>query len=104
MNFLKLKNRNCMFDVIISITVLQHILEDDELHDVLDMMYEKLNDNGIIILMESFYDEKNSYIRTWNYAEFHDYFLKHVFIWIKCMIFIWKQYTRIRILLHIPIT
>ena len=34
---------------------------------------------GIIILMESFYDEENSYIRTWNYAEFHDYFLEHGF-------------------------
>lgn len=77
--FDKLKRKDCKYNVVISITVMQHILEDDELHAVLEMMHEKLDDNGIIILLESLYDKENSYIRTWNYGEFNDYFLAHGF-------------------------
>jgi len=58
------------FRVILSITVLQHIMEDKELKEALNFFYKHLTENGIIILMESFNKESSSYIRKWNYYDF----------------------------------
>lgn len=77
--FEELENYNCSYDVIISVTVLQHILEDEELNSILTMMSSKLRKDGIVILMESFYHTENSYIRNWNYTDFYEYFVRHGF-------------------------
>lgn len=44
------------YDTIISITVFQHIMNDEELKNTLNLLYSKLKDNGRIIVLESFFD------------------------------------------------
>lgn len=41
-------------DVILSITVLQHILDDHELKKIVRLIQEKLSDEGVFIVMEGF--------------------------------------------------
>lgn len=62
------------YSTILSITVLQHILIDGELNKVLDYFNKQMTEDGIIILMESFYKDLSSeYIRKWNYSEFEQF-------------------------------
>lgn len=60
------------FDVILSITVLQHIIDPKEMESVLSLLYEKLKGNGFLLVLESFakVDSVNSYEKSWNYPEF----------------------------------
>lgn len=60
------------FDVILSITVLQHIIDKEEMESVLSLLYEKLKKDGFLLVLESFaqVDSGNSYEKSWNYSEF----------------------------------
>lgn len=56
------------YNLILSITVLQHILDDNDLLKLLKNFSKSLKNNGVIILLESFSDNNkeniNNYIRN----------------------------------------
>ena len=56
------------YDLINLITVLQHILDDDDLNNVLSMFNRQITDNGIMIIIDSFGKDINS-----DYLKFRDY-------------------------------
>lgn len=73
-NFNDLLEEKEKFDTILSITVLQHILEDTELDQVISFMSKKLADGGCIIVMEQFHSRKSEYIRSWNVEDLQNIF------------------------------
>lgn len=62
------------FDTVISITVLQHILDDTELEATLKMIHGKMEESGFFIVMESFLDHNSNYIRRWSKDDLISYF------------------------------
>lgn len=65
------KQEKINYDIILSITVLQHIMKDEELKSVLQFLYDSLEDKGRFIVMETFDKSVHStYERSWNYNEF----------------------------------
>lgn len=62
------------FDTVISITVLQHILDDTELEATLKMLHGKMAESGLFIVMESFLDHNSDYIRRWSKDDLISYF------------------------------
>lgn len=69
----ELKNTRCLFSDMISVTVLQHIVDDNELADVLTFMYEHLVDEGVFICIESFQDKvENGIQRKWKSKDFEN--------------------------------
>lgn len=67
-----LKSFSSNFDVILSITVIQHILDDLELDKTLSILHDCLNDDGIFIVFESFFNKENSLQRGWDVQYFED--------------------------------
>jgi len=64
---------NKSYDMILSITVLQHVMSDNELHDVLQFLYQNVNQGGVFIVLESFSSHITSeYERNWTYADFQN--------------------------------
>ena len=65
---------NLQYNVILSITVLQHIMDDMELKETLAMLVDSLAEDGVFIIMESFMENLNSdYERAWNFEQFDHY-------------------------------
>lgn len=66
-----LKNPSKHWDVVLSITVLQHIMSDEELLDVLDCLYKGMAPNGIFVVLETVFDNDEilemTYERKWTY-------------------------------------
>lgn len=56
------------YDLIVCITVLQHIKNDDELSELINNFYSCLNGSGLVIILESFSREiiENSYMKLRN--------------------------------------
>lgn len=71
LDFEKLKMINVKYDTILSITVLQHIVDDNELRDRLSYMYDNLSHDGILIVEESFLGKIDSMIeQSWTSVAF----------------------------------
>ncbi len=60
------------FDVILSITVLQHVIDPKEMESVLSLLYGKLKKGRYLLVLESFgeIDVSNSYEKSWSYSDF----------------------------------
>lgn len=70
-NFNSLKEIGMSYDVVLSITVLQHIMLDQELHNNLRFLYQEMKQNGIFVIMESFVSNiESNYERNWTYQDF----------------------------------
>ena len=67
---LNLNEYRGLFDVILSITVLQHIVNDEEMNYTLDCLNNSLKKGGWFLVLESFFEQGNSVTRNWGCAEF----------------------------------
>lgn len=69
----RLERIGLQYDVILSITVLQHIMDDEELTDTLMFLRDSMKDNGIFLIMESFDPSITSeYERAWDVHSFRN--------------------------------
>jgi len=67
------KYKTIKYDLIVSITVLQHILDEAELIKVLQLFYQLINDNGIIIIVDSYnLNNTSEYMKLRDYQQFID--------------------------------
>lgn len=64
------KSYEGVFDVILSVTVLQHIMDDTQLANTLKILKNSLNSDGKLLVVESFFQKGNSLQREWGYSQF----------------------------------
>jgi len=57
-------------DMIVSITVLQHIMSEDDLKMTLNRLYEMLKSNGVLIIIDSYNIDDSDYIKSRDYHKF----------------------------------
>lgn len=70
-SFNSLAEMGMSYDVILSITVLQHIMSDQELKNTFQFMYREIKQSGIFVIMESFTSHiESNYERDWTYQDF----------------------------------
>lgn len=68
-------NHTEKYDAILSITVLQHIMDDEELSVILDYWHRTLKDDGVIIVLEQFHSKQSGYMRAWNFEAMNKRFI-----------------------------
>lgn len=68
-NLYELESIQKKYDAIISVTVLQHIMDDDELKEIIDYFSNNLNDDGVVVVLESYIRQGTAYYRKWTTEE-----------------------------------
>ena len=73
--------RNNKYEFIIAITVLQHLLDDNDLKNVLMQFNEVVEKNGIIVIIDSYSNngEYSEYLKLRKYQDFLELVLSHNF-------------------------
>ena len=72
---------NHKYEFIIAITVLQHLLDDNDLKDVLTQFNDVVEKNGIIVIIDSYSNkgEHSEYLKLRKYQDFLELVLSHNF-------------------------